>query len=84
MDLGQNCTNSLCVPCALFLGYAYMDQAPVLPGSMNKVTAVFCMDCLLVCLLRERQNKREKSDNGQRKKDRSDSIAGRTLTLHLA
>lgn len=55
LDLSQDCMNSLTVPRVLLLGNADMDQAPILPGSMDKSAAVFRMDCLLVGLLRKRQ-----------------------------
>lgn len=53
LDLGQDFMNSLTVPCVLLLGHADMDQAPILPGSMDKSAAVFRMDFLLVGLLRK-------------------------------
>lgn len=47
--------NSLTVPCAFLLSNADVDQAPILPGSMDKSATVFCVDCLLVGLLRKGQ-----------------------------
>lgn len=72
LDPGQDCMNSLTVPCVLLLGNADMDQAPILPGSMDKSAAVFRMHCLLVGLLRKRHRteatqkpfKEEKSPDG--------------------
>lgn len=72
LDPGQDCMNSLTVPCVLLLGNADVDQAPILPGSMDKSAAVFRMHCLLVGLLRKRHRteatqkpfKEEKSPDG--------------------
>lgn len=59
LDLGQDFMNSLTVPCVLLFGHADMDQAPILPGSMDKSAAVFRMDFLLVGLLRKGQSHSE-------------------------
>ena len=57
LDLGQDCVNSFTEPHVLLLGDADVDQAPILPGSMDESAAVFRMDCLLVGLLRKRQDR---------------------------
>lgn len=50
-DPGQHRMDSLGVPCAPLFGDADVDQAPVLPGRVDKSATVFRMDCLLVGLL---------------------------------
>lgn len=47
--------DSLIVPGTLLFGNADVDQAPILPGCMDKSAAVFRMDCLLVGLLNKGQ-----------------------------
>lgn len=54
-DLGQDLMDSFSVPHALLLGNADVDQAPILPGSMDKSATVFRVDCFPVGLLRKGQ-----------------------------
>lgn len=53
LDLGQDCVNSFTEPRVLLLGDADVDQAPILPGSVDESATVFRMDCLPVGLLRK-------------------------------